>query len=88
MRAITPFRPPARVVTVDWHDRAWRPRITCGAPVSDPARGRSAVRLSNTVFRCDFPPSVCAGPGAGVPMAISLRGGLLRDRRRIHFPTL
>jgi len=27
MRAITPFRPPDRVVTVDWHDRAWQPRI-------------------------------------------------------------
>jgi hypothetical protein len=27
MRAITPFRPPDRVVTVDWHDRAWQPRL-------------------------------------------------------------
>jgi len=88
MRALTPFRRTVRVVTADWHDRAWQPRITCGAPVSDPARWRSVVRSSESVFPCDFPPSVCAGPEAGVPRAISLRGGFLQDHRRILFPTL
>jgi hypothetical protein len=75
-------------IPVQWHDRAWRPRITCGAPVSDPARWSSAFGLSENVFQHDFLREFCAGPEAGAPMTGPSRGGLLLERRRIQFPTL
>jgi len=78
-------RGPGRCLAIDWHDRAWRSRITCGTPVSDPARWSLAFGLSKKVCQREFPRVFCAGPEAGAPITGSSRGGLLLKRRRITF---
>jgi|SRR5579862_2257591 len=98
MRATTSSRRPVRVVTVDWHDRAWRPRIKAQlAGRSDAFRSLAGEKMGRGL--------IWWGEAAGEPAREGVRptgscniyphhttpwllsGCLLRGHRRIQFPT-